>query len=125
MAAVKSTNTKPEVAVRRLLHALGYRFRLHSNDLPGRPDMVLPKYKTVVLVHGCFWHQHPDCKPAARPASNLEYWSSKLDRTVIRDRKQQAELEALGWQVVVVWECEIRDAELVTTRLQQALKTPR
>ncbi|MET3133615.1 DNA mismatch endonuclease (patch repair protein) [Oxalobacteraceae bacterium GrIS 1.11] len=124
MAAVKSSNTKPEVAVRRLLHALGYRFRLHRKDLPGRPDIVLPRYKTVVFVHGCFWHQHPDCKHAARPTSNIEYWAAKLDRTVIRDKKQLVELEALGWQVVVVWECEIRDVELVTIRLKQALKTP-
>lgn len=122
MAAVKSVNTKPEIAVRRLLHGLGYRFRLHRKDLPGKPDIVLHKYKAVVLVHGCFWHQHPGCKHAARPASNLEYWSAKLDRTVIRDTKQHAELEALGWQVIVVWECEIRDADRLSHHLQDTLR---
>lgn len=124
MAAVKSTNTKPEIAVRRLLHALGYRFRLHRKDLPGRPDIVLPKHRTVVQVHGCFWHQHPGCKHAARPASNLEYWSAKLDRTIERDKKQETELHALGWQVIVVWECEIRDTERLTAQLRLALESP-
>lgn len=108
MAAIKSRDTKPEVAIRRLLHAAGFRFRLHRKDLPGRPDIVLPRYKTVVFVNGCFWHQHPECKLASNPSSRPEYWRAKLDRNVERDRHSYASLTNLGWKVIVVWECEIR-----------------
>jgi DNA mismatch endonuclease (patch repair protein) len=121
MAAVKSQNTKPELVVRRLLHAAGYRFRLHRKDLPGKPDIVLPKYRTVVFVHGCFWHQHSGCKAASRPASRQEYWEAKLDRNVSRDVSNQAQLEALGWHVIVVWECEIKAREVLLQRLTRAL----
>lgn len=121
MAAVKSKNTKPELVVRRLLHAAGYRFRLHRKDLVGKPDIVLPKYRTVVFVHGCFWHQHSACKSAARPASRQEYWEAKLDRNISRDASNRAQLEALGWQVIVVWECEIKAKEALLQRLTSAL----
>lgn len=121
MAAVKSKNTKPELVIRRLLHALGYRFRLHRKDLPGHPDIVLPKHKTVVLVHGCFWHQHPGCKHAARPTSRLDYWNPKLDRTIARDKKQESELKALGWQVLVIWECELRDRNLLEEKIVETM----
>jgi DNA mismatch endonuclease, patch repair protein len=121
MAAVKSQNTKPELAVRRLLHAAGYRFRLHRKDMPGTPDIVLPKFRTVVFVHGCFWHQHQDCKAAARPTSRQEYWQPKLDRNVARDIANQAKLQEMGWQVLIVWECEVRSLEALRDRLVQAL----
>ncbi len=113
MAQVKSENTSPELAIRKLLHRLGYRFRLHRKDLPGKPDIVLPKYKTVIFVHGCFWHGHPGCKRAARPASNTDFWNKKLDRNIERDHKAREELEKLGWRVMTIWECEIKNAEKV------------
>src|ERR1700739_421736 len=108
MAAIKSRNTKPELAVRKLLHASGFRFRLHRKDLPGRPDIVLPRYKTAIFVHGCFWHQHEGCKLASKPSSRQEYWKAKFDRNAERDRNSFASLTALGWRVVVVWECDVR-----------------
>lgn len=125
MAAVKSRNTKPELSVRSLLHSLGYRFRLHRKDLVGQPDVVLPKYKTVLFVHGCFWHQHPHCKHAARPVSRQEYWDAKLNRNIERDKSQQAELQTLGWQVIVVWECEIRNADQLKQRFRHLLTSTR
>ena len=109
MSKVHSSNTKPEVYVRSLLHQLGYRFRLHRRDLPGNPDIVLPKYKTIIFVHGCFWHGCPTCRKAKiRPATNVEFWNDKLDRTLIRDIDNKKALEALGWTVMVIWECETR-----------------
>jgi DNA mismatch endonuclease (patch repair protein) len=119
MAAIKSKDTKPELEVRRMLHKLGYRFRLHRKDLPGRPDIVLPKYKTVVLVHGCFWHQHSGCKIADRPKSRREYWDPKLDRNVARDRENEVKLMELGWSVLVVWECELQDKISLAARLKR------
>ena len=107
MARVKATNTRPEIAVRRLVHRLGYRFRLHRRDLPGTPDLVLPKHRTVVFVHGCFWHQH-DCRRGRRqPASNQAYWSPKLARNVARDASAKSALERLGWRVLTIWECQV------------------
>ena len=107
MAKVHSANTTPEICVRKLLHSMGYRFRLHRRDLPGNPDIVLPKYKTVIFVHGCFWHGCPTCRHAQiRPVTNAEYWNRKLDRTMERDKNNVAALEQLGWRVLVVWECE-------------------
>lgn len=108
MRAVKGRNTRPERAVRSLLHALGYRFRLHRKDLPGSPDIVLPGRKAVIFVHGCFWHGH-GCKRGSRaPKTNADYWTKKLAGNIARDARTRAELKALGWQVLVVWECEIK-----------------
>lgn len=121
MAAVKSKNTKPELIVRRLLHAAGYRFRLHRKDLPGKPDIVLPKFRTAIFVHGCFWHQHEACKASARPTSRQTYWEIKLDRNVERDAANQAQLREMGWRVLIVWECEIKSTEALLRGLQQAL----
>lgn len=121
MAAVKSKNTAPELLVRRLLHAAGYRFRLHRKDLPGNPDIVLPKYRTLIFVHGCFWHQHSGCKAAARPSTRQEYWCAKLDGNINRDAANQAKLRSMGWRVIVVWECETKSAGVLLERLQLAL----
>lgn len=119
MAGVRSRDTKPELLVRSLLHRLGYRFRLHRSDLPGKPDIVLPKYKTVLFVHGCFWHQHRDCPASARPTSNVEYWNKKLDSNVKRDVASKAKLEDLGWRVLTVWECETKNPAALETRLRR------
>ena len=107
MASVRAENTRPEIAVRRLVHRLGYRFRLHRRNLPGTPDIVLPKYRAAIFVHGCFWHQH-DCRRGRRlPASNQTYWGPKLARNVARDATAKATLGQLGWRVLIVWECEV------------------
>ncbi|MBZ0261836.1 MAG: very short patch repair endonuclease [Hyphomicrobiales bacterium] len=124
MRHVRSKNTTPEVAVRSLLHRLGYRFRLHRRDLPGNPDIVLPKHRVVVFVHGCFWHRHENCKRASLPASNLEYWLAKFERTILRDKENQRKLKRLGWKVVVVWECEIRRPAGLIARLGRVIHRP-
>lgn len=108
MAAVKGKNTKPEVAICKLLHTQGYRFRLHRKDLPGKPDIVLPKYKTVIFINGCFWHQHEGCKQATIPATNREFWQTKLNSNKARDKRILQELQSLGWRVLTLWECEIK-----------------
>lgn len=109
MAAIRGKNTKPEIAVRRYLHRAGFRYRLHVPDLPGKPDIVLPKYKVVVFVHGCFWHIHKGCKDAVMPKSNSEFWKKKLTGNVERDHKNAALLREKGWHVITVWECETSD----------------
>lgn len=111
MRAIKSKGMRPELAVRRLAHSLGYRFRLHRKDLPGNPDLVFAARKKAIFVHGCFWHQHPDpsCKAAHRPKSNLAYWQPKLLRNTKRDTAAQEELSANGWEILTVWECETKD----------------
>ena len=125
MRQVKGANTKPEIRVRRWLHAQGYRFRLHRADLPGKPDIVLPKYKTVIFVHGCYWHGHPGCKHADLPSSNREYWEKKIGRNIERDRLRRRELRRMGWRVVVLWECATRDEQAMARRLQRALTMPK
>jgi len=110
MRRVLSQDTTPELVVRRTLHALGYRFRLHRADLPGVPDIVLPKHHVVILVHGCFWHRHKGCKRATTPVANREYWLRKFQRTMARDVQVSAALKAKGWSPVVIWECETRDS---------------
>jgi len=109
MSGIQGKNTKPELLVRRYLHGRGLRYRLHVKILPGKPDIVLPKYRTVVFVHGCFWHQHRDCKFATMPSSRTSFWANKLSENVARDRYQIAALEGLGWRALVVWECELKD----------------
>src|SRR5687767_9629125 len=111
MRRIRKVDTAPEVQIRRAAHALGFRFRLHRRDLPGTPDLVFPKYKKVIQVNGCFWHQHPGCKLARLPKSRLDYWLPKLRRNQARDSKNLAALQALGWEVLVVWECEIGDTD--------------
>lgn len=113
MARIRSRDTAPEVALRKALHAKGFRYRLNDRKLPGRPDIVFPRYRTVVFVHGCFWHRHPGCNIATTPKSNTDFWTAKFDRNVDRDRRAIAELEALGWRVAVAWECELGSARKV------------
>jgi len=113
MRAVKSKHTAPEMAVRRFLHAVGLRYRLHDQRLPGAPDLVFPSRRVALFVHGCFWHQHPGCAGAARPRSRLEYWTRKLDGNMMRDRRQHAELQLIGWKPLVIWECEARERKLL------------
>lgn len=125
MRAIRKTNTKPELAVRRLLHRLGYRFRIHRRDLPGCPDVVLPRHRTVVFVNGCFWHQHLGCRYAKLPRTRPEYWLPKLARVVERDCESQAALEAAGWRVLIVWECECESAGHLEARLRRELHGPR
>lgn len=125
MRRVRAENTTPERAVRSLLHRMGYRFRLHARALPGAPDIVLPKYKTVVFVHGCFWHRHQNCSRASMPASNQSYWKTKFERTVSRDKSNQARLRRLGWRVVLVWECELKNPDRLRARLRRVLKVGR
>jgi DNA mismatch endonuclease (patch repair protein) len=122
MAAVRKANTKPELAVRRLLHRSGFRYVLHQRALPGTPDIVLPSRRTVVFVNGCFWHQHPGCELATRPKVRQDYWVPKLRRNVIRDRSARAKLQAQGWRVIVVWECALGDPAALSARLTRILR---
>ena len=121
MSRIRSGNTQPELAVRRLLHALGYRFRLHRRDLPGRPDIVLPRHSLVIFVHGCFWHQHSGCRLASRPKTRQDYWEPKLAGNVRRDRAAADALASLGWRVAVIWECETRKHETLWVSVERAL----
>lgn len=107
MQNVKTKNTAPEIKLRSLLHKNGFHFRVNRKDLPGKPDIVLPKYRAVIFVHGCFWHGH-DCPRGQRPQTNADFWNQKIDRNVIRDKSDVSLLESLGWRVLIVWECEIK-----------------
>ncbi len=112
MSAIKSKNTKPEIKVRKVLHSMGYRFRLHSKDLPGSPDIVLPKYKTVIFVHGCFWHRHQNCKYASTPKTRQEFWNKKFNENINRDKINQENLSSKGWKIIIIWECEIKNKKI-------------
>ena len=117
MARIRGRDTGPELAVRRVAHRMGLRFRLHSKNLPGRPDLVFPKFRSVVFVHGCFWHQHDGCRLARIPKSRVEYWTQKFRRNVTRDRRNEEALQTLGWRVIVIWECEVRNEKRLEQRL--------
>lgn len=119
MQGIRSTNSKPERLVRSLLHARGFRFRIHKKGLPGTPDIVLPKYRTVILVHGCFWHRHQGCKYSSTPKSNTDFWTAKFERNVRRDQENLKELEAAGYKVMVLWECELKSPIKVEDTLQE------
>ena len=121
MAAIKSKNTKPEIKVRQLLHSMGYRFRLHMKDLPGNPDIVLKKYKTVIYVNGCFWHRHPNCKYASTPKTRTSFWSQKFQSNVERDNKNYIKIKNLGWKYIVVWECELKNKSDLVEKLKFSL----
>lgn len=109
MRSIHSKDTKPEITVRSVLHRLGYRFRVHKKELPGKPDICLPKYRTVIFVHGCFWHHHTKCKEGHFPQSNATFWRHKLKKNIERDKVNQKTLRRLGWKVIVIWECETKD----------------
>ena len=118
MARIQGRNTKPEMIVRRAAHSLGYRFRLHRRDLPGSPDLVFAGQRKIVFVHGCFWHSHEGCRFAYKPKSNVEFWENKLRKNRERDICVKGELECMGWDVLVIWECETADNDLVVSRLR-------
>ena len=117
MASVRSRDTKPELVVRRLLHCLGYRYRLHRRDLPGTPDVCFPARKKAIFVHGCFWHRHEGCIRTTTPKTRTSFWEAKFDRNVVRDRAILTSLGGLGWKVMVVWECETTNVETLESRL--------
>ena len=108
MSKIKSKDTKPEMLVRRFLFSHGFRFRLHRKDLPGNPDIVLPKYKTVIFINGCFWHGHKDCKFASIPETNRNFWLTKISGNIIRDNESVERLKQSGWKVIVIWQCELK-----------------
>lgn len=122
MGRIRSSDTAPELQVRSILHRLGFRFRLHAKDLPGRPDIVLPKWHHAIFVNGCFWHRHERCKYCYTPKSRIEFWLTKFKGTVERDRKAVNELRGLGWQVTTVWECELADRERLASKLAAAIR---
>lgn len=124
MARVRGRNTKPELATRQLLHAMGYRYRLQARELPGRPDIVFRKRHKAIFVHGCFWHRHADpaCKLARLPKSRLDFWLPKLEGNRARDEANLARLEAMGWRALIVWQCELRDRERVANRLREFIE---
>jgi DNA mismatch endonuclease Vsr len=123
MSRIRGRDTAPEMLLRSLLHRAGFRFRLHAKQLPGRPDVVLPRYRTAIFVHGCFWHRHPGCRNATSPTTRREFWQEKFEGNVSRDARNRAALEAAGWTVLTVWECELKaDAEGVVRRLACELK---
>lgn len=121
MAKVRGANTKPEIALRQIAHRIGLRFRLHRKDLPGKPDMTLPKHRLAIFVHGCFWHRHQGCKRASTPSSRTDFWQAKFQATVERDTLQLQQLSLLGWRTMVVWECELRHEAHVENRLRDAV----
>lgn len=121
MAGIQGRNTKPELTVRRMLFAMGYRFRLHRRDLPGAPDIVMPGRKVVIFVHGCFWHMHQGCRLSKVPTTRPEFWTTKLEANVERDRRAVAKLQALGWRVLWIWECSTRDIHAASD-LQAAIR---
>ncbi len=115
MSNIRGKDTKPEIEVRKALHKRGFRYRLHVKDLPGRPDIVFPRYNVALFVNGCFWHRHPGCRHASTPSSNEKFWNDKFERNVARDRRNKAMLETAGFRVAVIWECETRGDRLDPT----------
>ncbi len=122
MSRIRGRDTKPEMVIRRIAHGLGFRFRLHRRDLPGSPDLVFPRHRAVIMVHGCFWHRHPGCKYASSPKTRARFWEDKFEGNVVRDRRNEEALGELGWRVMVIWECETRDREAVAERIVEFLQ---
>lgn len=121
MAGVRGKNTKPEIMVRRLVHSLGYRFRLHRRDLPGIPDLVFPSRRKIVFVHGCFWHQHQGCRKATIPKTRERFWRAKLLGNVARDKRVAKSLKVMGWKIIAIWECETGDIDSLVRKLRHFL----
>lgn len=122
MGRVRSKNTRPEIAVRRLLHGMGYRFRLHRSDLPGKPDIVFPGRRVAVFVHGCFWHRHAGCPSTRTPKSRVSFWTDKFNNNTRRDRAARRALRSAGWRVLVVWECQIANVERLVCRIRRFME---
>lgn len=121
MSRIKGRDTWPEKKVRSILHKMGYRYQLHRKDLPGKPDITLVKYKTVIFIHGCFWHRHQGCKYCYTPKSNKEFWLDKFNKNIERDKKNTHALEQMGWQVLIIWECETRNDDNLIKKFRQEL----
>jgi DNA mismatch endonuclease (patch repair protein) len=121
MGRVRGRDTKPEMLVRSLIHRMGFRFRVHRRDLPGNPDIVLPRHRKVLLIHGCFWHGHPGCPRSKRPTTNQAFWDRKLDGNLERDKRFRAELSSMGWKVFVIWQCETKVPDILAKRLEAFL----
>ena len=121
MSRVKGRDTKPEILVRSVIHRMGYRFRVHRSDLPGNPDIVLPRHGKIIFVHGCFWHGHKRCPRSKRPTTNKSFWNEKLNKNIDRDKRQQKEIKNMGWKVLVVWQCEIRKPSKLLEKLERFL----
>lgn len=121
MSRVKGRDTKPEILVRSFIHHMGFRFRVHRRDLPGNPDIVLPRYRKVIFIHGCFWHGHKNCPRSKRPSTHRSFWNKKLDGNIERDERYRRELLQMGWKVLVVWECETRTPEKLLRKLENFL----
>ena len=121
MSRIRSKNTKPELAVRSLVHRMGYRFRIHRKDLPGSPDLVFPSLRKAIFVHGCFWHAHDGCSASNRPKTRAAYWSEKFDRNKRRDRRNASALRRAGWSVATIWECEAKSADFVSKKVSRFL----
>lgn len=117
MSHISGKNTKPELIVRSLLHRMGYRFRIHKKDLPGKPDITLPRHKKVIFVNGCFWHGHENCPRSKRPKTNQDFWQTKLDGNIARDKINFEKLKSLGWDVLVVWTCEVKNSAVLKQKL--------
>jgi DNA mismatch endonuclease (patch repair protein) len=122
MSQIKGKNTKPEILVRKFLHSKGFRFRLHDSKLPGKPDIILPKYKTAIFVHGCFWHGHKNCKYFVIPKTRAEWWLSKINGNIANDKKKQAALKKSGWKVLNIWECQLKSTKCDITLKQLSSK---
>lgn len=122
MGRIRSKDTAPELAVRRLAHALGARFRIHRRDLPGNPDLVFPGRKLAVFVHGCFWHRHQNCRYSYTPRSNIEFWQKKFEGNIARDARAREELKRMGWRVAIIWECETQDDAILHWKLKKCLR---
>lgn len=125
MAKIRAKNTKPEIAIRSLLHGMGYRFRNHASKLPGKPDVCLAKHRTVIFIHGCFWHNHCRCRDGRLPKSNLAYWRPKIEGNVARDKKHKRALRYRGWRVLTIWECELKNIERLQNKIDKYLRGPR
>ena len=122
MSLIRGKDSSPELKLRRLVHGMGFRYRLHVKDLPGKPDLVFPSRRAVIFMHGCFWHRHPGCKLARMPKSKLDFWRPKLEGNRERDLRNQEILEKLGWHVLVVWECEMKNIEKVSIKVREFIQ---
>lgn len=122
MSKVTAKDTRPEVKVRKFLFSKGFRYRKNDKRFPGKPDIILPKYKTAIFVHGCFWHHHDNCRAAALPQTNCEFWKDKMETNVKRDRKNQKDLKELGWKIIIIWQCQIKNRELFEKTMKKVIK---